>query len=300
MMDERWKHGFGGEEAAIGAGDTTMYRLHEPKTREEYLRLPKDLRRRYLLILMEKLGAGQTQIAEMMGVSVVCVGNDMKKLGIRASGKRMTAEQRRNWYDKFLPNDFGVLDELVVEPVIKPRVTKAAEPTAPEAPEAPEETAEPEEPEAPEEPAATTAAEEPEAQEVPEAPEEPEETEEMEAPEQDPDQGDDENEEEENVETEKVEKMTVYISGAITGCNDFSERFGAAEKVLRERGHTVFNPAQNGSGWSYREYINVGLMELMHCDTIYMMRGWHGSVGARLEMEYARACGLRILYEEDA
>lgn len=281
MMDERWMHGYGGEEAAIGAGDATTYRLYEPKTREEYLRLPKDLRRRYLLMLMEKLGAGQPQIAEMMGVSGVTVGNDMKKLGIRARGNRMTAEQRRVWYDRFLPNDFGALDELIVEPVIKPRATKAAEPAAPTASEAPAA------------PTASEAPEEPAAQEVPE------ETEEMGATEQDPDQGDDENEEE-NVETEKNEKMTVYVSGAITGCRDYSERFGAAEMRLREQGHTVFNPARNGIDWSYREYINVGLMELMHCDTIYMLRGWHGSVGARLEMEYARACGLRIIYEEDA
>ena len=39
----------------------------------------------------------------------------------------------------------------------------------------------------------------------------------------------------------------IYISGAITGTDDFMERFQKAEEKLKEAGHMVYNPARANS-----------------------------------------------------
>ena len=86
----------------------------------------------------------------------------------------------------------------------------------------------------------------------------------------------------------------IYISGAITNNPHYHYQFGEAEAKLIKEGHAVINPCKN-VGFTYREYINMGLCELMHCDAIYMLEGWENSTGAKLEYEYAVAVGLEVL-----
>lgn len=91
--------------------------------------------------------------------------------------------------------------------------------------------------------------------------------------------------------------MKVYIAGAITNNPQYRDRFKLAEIELENRGYTVLNPVKN-LGFTYREYINMGLCELMHCEAIYMLKGWESSAGAQLEHKYAETVGLKIMYEE--
>lgn len=92
--------------------------------------------------------------------------------------------------------------------------------------------------------------------------------------------------------------MKVYISGAITNNPQYKEQFAAAEEILLAAGHTVINPAKN-QGDSYREYINIGLFELMQCDAIYLLRGYENSTGATLEHDYAMTVGLEVIREDE-
>ena len=93
--------------------------------------------------------------------------------------------------------------------------------------------------------------------------------------------------------------MTVYISGAITGTTDYEERFKTAGKQLR--GHDVINPAAISAllpkdmPWS--AYMEVMLPLLKYCDAIYLLKGWHQSSGARIELEYAIKLGLDVMEE---
>ena len=89
--------------------------------------------------------------------------------------------------------------------------------------------------------------------------------------------------------------MKVYIAGSITNDPNYVEHFKKAEEKLIAEGHAVINPVKN-LGFSYREYIDMGLCELMKCDAIYLLDGWENSAGARLEMTYAVTVGMTVIY----
>ena len=95
--------------------------------------------------------------------------------------------------------------------------------------------------------------------------------------------------------------MTVYISGAITGTTDYEERFKAAEHRLREEGYDVMNPAAISAllpkGMPWGAYMEVMLPLMKYCDAIYLLKGWHQSSGARIELEYAIKLGLDVMEE---
>lgn len=93
----------------------------------------------------------------------------------------------------------------------------------------------------------------------------------------------------------------IYISGKITGTDDYLQRFERAEKHLNNMNITdVINPAKVNSylpELSYSQYIKMSLCMLEMCDTIYMLKNWENSVGAKLEWEFAKANNYKIMYE---
>ncbi len=94
----------------------------------------------------------------------------------------------------------------------------------------------------------------------------------------------------------------VYISGPITGHDDYMRRFGAATDLLREQGYIVYNPAAVNSMMpaeaTYEEYMAIAMTMLSFCDTVYMLQGWRESTGANREYGYAIAKHLNIRFEE--
>ena len=95
--------------------------------------------------------------------------------------------------------------------------------------------------------------------------------------------------------------MKIYISGAITGTDDYMERFAKAEKQLAEQGYSVVNPAkvnaQLPEDTTYEEYMKMCFCMLDMCEAIYMLKGWSKSCGSNREYWYAMGNCKTIICE---
>jgi nucleoside 2-deoxyribosyltransferase len=94
--------------------------------------------------------------------------------------------------------------------------------------------------------------------------------------------------------------MNIYISGPIEGVDNYREKFERAKRIIEEGGHKVINPAGlDLYGLTREQILNLDLVLLDLCDTIYMLKGWESSCGANREYGYALAKGMKIMYERD-
>lgn len=272
--------------------EPVRYKIKEGKDWEAYIQMPDDLQRSWLRWCIDEKWATVDMLVKMLGVDEMTVRGEMQRHGVRTRKGRRYPDIMKEWDHMIAKVEWDRLIERTELERGAEKIDLTPEQEAEELEKAPEKID-------------LTLDEHWELLEIKlpgkktggdsgrEATNEPEQ--EAEEPEQEDQESEQEDQEMED--GKQMQKKCVYIAGAISGRTDYKEAFQAAEEQLRERGFVVMNPANNGQDWSYRQYINVGLMELMHCDAIYMLRGWQDSVGARLEMEYARATGLEILYE---
>lgn len=94
--------------------------------------------------------------------------------------------------------------------------------------------------------------------------------------------------------------MKIYISGPIEDVDNCREKFERAKRIIEKRGHKAINPAGlDLYGLTREQMLNVELVLLDLCDTIYMLEGWEQSCGANREYGYALANGMAIMFERD-
>lgn len=88
----------------------------------------------------------------------------------------------------------------------------------------------------------------------------------------------------------------VYIAGPITNDPDYKIKFDAVSTWLTAMGYKVFNPTSAPLGLTYREYIDLGLQMLMHCDCMYILPyKENSSSGVELEKHYAKLVNMPII-----
>lgn len=84
--------------------------------------------------------------------------------------------------------------------------------------------------------------------------------------------------------------MRIYISGPITGCENYEEIFAAAQEALEAKGHKVVNPArlcEYFPGGSHEQYMYIAKAALKCSRAIYLLPGWTNSEGALQELAWA-------------
>lgn len=82
----------------------------------------------------------------------------------------------------------------------------------------------------------------------------------------------------------------IYLSGPITGVEDYKERFLAADLFLEkiyEGDATILNPAKNPEGLRPADYMRLSFAMIDAADVVSVMPGWANSRGAVLEVMYA-------------
>jgi ABC-type Zn uptake system ZnuABC Zn-binding protein ZnuA len=98
----------------------------------------------------------------------------------------------------------------------------------------------------------------------------------------------------------------IYISGCITGNENWKQDFQKAEEYLKSNGYKVIINPLNLSEQvnkeiknpTYIDYMKQDIEILTLCDEIYILRGWWRSKGAKLERHIAKALGMKIIYQK--
>ena len=98
------------------------------------------------------------------------------------------------------------------------------------------------------------------------------------------------------------DRKKTYISGAISKRpNGNKEAFSIAQARIEEMGFIVHNPHEIGAPlppWSsWVDYMRVCIAALCTADSIFMLRGWRRSRGARVELYIAKKLKLEVVYE---
>ena len=92
--------------------------------------------------------------------------------------------------------------------------------------------------------------------------------------------------------------MKIYISGKITGLDNAKEIFDAAEKKVSEnyQDAEIVNPMKlpHDHDKTWESYMRDCLVEMMRCDTIYVLENWEDSKGAKLEVALAIQLNFNI------
>ena len=98
----------------------------------------------------------------------------------------------------------------------------------------------------------------------------------------------------------------VYISGPITGHDDYLKEFECAEKYLHDLDPDIvtFNPAAAfGAGGlsdaDYRRIIDMEKDMICRFDAIFLLDGWEQSQGAREELKIALDEDMDIFKDRD-
>ena len=95
-----------------------------------------------------------------------------------------------------------------------------------------------------------------------------------------------------------MEKKTIYISGKITGDDNFREKFAEAERILTEKNFNVINPCKvdEFGFFTYEQFLHIDFALIDCCDAIFMLPDWRNSKGAIREWHHAQSLGKKIIF----
>jgi hypothetical protein len=96
--------------------------------------------------------------------------------------------------------------------------------------------------------------------------------------------------------------MIIYISGKITGDNNYINKFIEAENKMQHKypNAVILNPVrinENIKNGEWKDYMKQDIRALLDSTHIYFMKDYIDSKGALLEMSIAEALGILPIFE---
>lgn len=86
-------------------------------------------------------------------------------------------------------------------------------------------------------------------------------------------------------------KQVVFISGPITGVDEYWKAFEAAEDDLDGLGYIPLSPARLPGGMSEAAYMRICLAMIDSADAVLFLPGCSTSLGVKCELEYCTKIG---------
>lgn len=86
----------------------------------------------------------------------------------------------------------------------------------------------------------------------------------------------------------------IYLSGPITGVQDYKIQFSTVAFHAESDGHTVISPSVETEGLTPRDYMRISVARLEAADELWLLPGWEKSKGAQIEKLYAEYIGLTV------
>ncbi|MCQ2589256.1 MAG: DUF4406 domain-containing protein [Treponema sp.] len=83
--------------------------------------------------------------------------------------------------------------------------------------------------------------------------------------------------------------MTVYLSGRITGNENWQNEFQQAEEVLIKKGFIVLSPRMITAPLEYEEFMHIDFAMIDICEAVIFLENATSSLGAIRERRYAEA-----------
>lgn len=93
-------------------------------------------------------------------------------------------------------------------------------------------------------------------------------------------------------------KAKIYIAGPISNNPEYKKHFDRVERELNRLDYIVLNPSILPKGLTQEEYMRICIPMLNIADSVYMLKGWEDSVGARIEHALAKQANKTIWYED--
>ena len=91
--------------------------------------------------------------------------------------------------------------------------------------------------------------------------------------------------------------MRLYLSGKITGKENYKEDFARERARLEAAGYAVCDPTAfdfpEDVAWEYA--MKYGISEMLACDGVAVLADWQDSRGARIEARLAEKLGMPVL-----
>lgn len=96
--------------------------------------------------------------------------------------------------------------------------------------------------------------------------------------------------------------MRIYISGPMTGLPNLNkDKFNEMERMIKELGHEVINPAklELPLSCSHDDYLSIDIPLVSLSDAICLLEGWENSEGAQEEYTHACHIGKEVVSEKE-